>query len=252
MVPSPPDLNSEDYLGHFIAWERNSDQPYIDFDLTEIASAVTAIELSFLNSPEKGISLPDIQLSSVQYRSPITSSVMFNIGSVLLKNQDLTLSDDQVRIVTIQPLLPLQASNMRISFLFTDFHDFDWIFLSEVRFCVEEQPSFIPNIIEFLLSRSTTVQPSADDLRGGSTELVCTVSSQGSYTWQWERDNSVIGNGDPNYDITIRDGSRTTKLMISNLDFSDAGQYECTATFEGFNVTSTLVQTIKFPGMKVT
>ena len=79
-------------------------------------------------------------------------------------------------------------------------------------------------------TQSTIIQPSADDLRGGSTELVCTVSSQGSYTWQWEKDNSVIGNGDPNYDITIGDGSRTTKLMISNLDFSDAGQYECTAT----------------------
>ena len=100
-------------------------------------------------------------------------------------------------------------------------------------------------------SPSTIIQPSADDLRGGSTELVCTVSSQGPYTWQWKKDNSVIGNGDPNYDITIGDGSRTTKLMISNLDFSDAGQYECTATTMDLALmthTGSLTQEIQFPG----
>ena len=99
---------------------------------------------------------------------------------------------------------------------------------------------------------STIVQPSADDLRGGSTELVCTVSSQGSYTWQWEKDNSMIGNWDPNYDIIIGDGSRTTKLVISNpMDFSDAGRYRCTATTMDLSarpVTGSLSQEIQFPG----
>ena len=61
----------------------------------------------------------------------------------------------------------------------------------------------------------------------------------------------MIGNGYPNYDITIGDGSRTTKLMISNLDFSDAGRYECTATTMDFSLmthTGSLTQEIQFPG----
>ena len=67
-----------------------------------------------------------------------------------------------------------------------------------------------------------------DDLRRGSIQLVCTVASEGSYTWQWERDNAVIVNED--YTITIGDGSRTTKLTINNLNFSHAANYECIAT----------------------
>ena len=244
-VPSPPDLNSDDYVGHFIAWERDSMQRYVDFDFSGIPG-VTAIELSFLNSPASGISLPDILLYRVQYGSLFATNT---VESIILDNQHLSQTDNEIRTVTIQPLQPIQATDVRVAFQFTDFHNFDWIFLSEIRFCIGEQLNFTPNI-QFSLPPSTIVQPSADNLRGGSTELVCTVSSQGSYTWQWEKDDSVIGNGDPSYDITIGDGSRTTKLVISNLDFSDAGQYRCTATIYGFDSTLILVQTIQFPGIE--
>ena len=111
-------------------------------------------------------------------------------------------------------------------------NDFDWIFLSEIRFCTQSQPPFQQLKAVILQAPSSiVVQPSADDLRRGSTELVCTVSSEGSYVWQWNRDNGIIlmeNNGD--YRITIGDGSRTTKLTINNLDFSDAANYECIAT----------------------
>ena len=92
------------------------------------------------------------------------------------------------------------------------FHDFDWVFLSEIRFCTDLQQSEVT----FQLPASNYIQPSAGDLRKGSTELVCTVSSEGSYTWQWKRDNGMIGNNGDNT-ITIGDGSRTTKLTINNL-----------------------------------
>ena len=238
MVPSPPDLNSEDYLGHLIVWRKDAPQPYIDFSFTDVNRGINAIELSFLNSPTNRISLPDMQLFTVE------ETVLDTITSTLLDNQDLTQTDNQVRTVTLHTTIPQNGSIFRITFQFTDFHDFDWFFLSEVRFCTELKP-FIAFDVMFQ-TPSTIIQPSADDLRGGTTELVCTVSSQGSYTWQWKKDNSVIGNGDPNYDITIGDGSRTTKLMISNLDFSDAGRYECITTT--MNVTATLSHKIHFPG----
>ena len=251
MVPSRPDLNSEDYLGHFIVWERNSDQLYVDFDLRGLANGVFvhAIELSFLNSPANRISLPDLELNSISYGTTFQTDSLTQFRSIMVDNQDLTQTDNQIRTVTLRPLVGHSGSGFRITFQFTTFHDFDWFFLSEVRFCTELQPNIVFDVT--FQTPSTIIQPSADDLRGGSTELVCTVSSQGSYTWEWEKDNLVIANGDPNYDITIGDGSRTTKLMISNLDFSDAGQYECTATTMDFSLvthTGSLTQKMQFPG----
>ena len=243
MVPSPPDLNNDNYLGHFIALKRDVQLPHIDFDFTEALNGITAIELSFLNSPTNRVSLPGVTLSEVQYGSFFDEDVLSFVPSRLLDNQDLSQTDNQIRRVTIQPHTAQAGVVLRINVEFKEYHDFDWTFLSEVQFCTD-LPFTAPTILFQPLPNIT--QPSADDLRGGSTELVCTVSSQGSYTWQWKKDNSVIGNGDPNYDITIGDGSRTTKLMISNLDFSDAGRYNCSAT----NGTSTksLAQTLEFPG----
>ena len=253
MVPSPPDLNSEDYVGHFLTWKRDSNQCYVDFDFSGVPLGieVTAIELSFLNSPANRFSLPDLQLFRVNsYGATFMADSVSQLPNTILDNQDLTQTDNQIRTVTIRPIIAQSGPIFRITFQFTTFHDFDWFFLSEVRFCTEQQPNIVFDVI-FQPPSSTIVQPSADDLRGGSTELVCTVSSQGLYIWLWEKDNSVIGNGDPNYDITIGNGSRTTKLVISNLDFSDAGQYECTATTMDLSarpVTGSLSQEIQFPG----
>ena len=51
------------------------------------------------------------------------------------------------------------------------------------------------------------------------------------------------------YKITIGDGSRTTKLTINNLDFSDAAEYECTGmTRRDANVMNSIVYVLEFPG----
>ena len=144
MVPSPPDLNSEDYLGHSIAWERNSDQLNVDFDLRGLANGVFvhAIELSFLNSPVNRISLPDLELFRVNsYGSTFQTDSLTSIPSIVVDNQDLTLTDNLIRTVTLRPVVGESGSRFRITFMFTTFHDFDWFFLSEVRFCTELQPN---------------------------------------------------------------------------------------------------------------
>ena len=204
----------------------------IEFDFTGAVSRVTAIDLYFFNNPGNGISLPDIVLlagpESVKY--------------TIVDNQYLSQGDAQIRASTIRLLTPLDVHDyIRLKFQFFEFYDFEWMLLSEVAFCNDSQPNYSPQEILFRVPSSTIIQPKADDVRDG---LVCTVSSQGSYTWQWEKDNSVIGNGDPNYDITIGDGSRTTKLMISNLNFSDAGQYKCRVTLNHFNITSSRIYDI--------
>ena len=59
IIPAPPDLNSASYFRHFITWNRDSLNSFIDFNLTTATAGITAIELSFLNSPVNGINLPE-------------------------------------------------------------------------------------------------------------------------------------------------------------------------------------------------
>ena len=77
---------------------------------------------------------------------------------------------------------------------------------------------------------------------------MCTVSSEGSYIWQWKRNNTFLeNNGD--YRITIGDGSRTTELTINSLDFSDAANYECIATTtHDVDLRNSTVYLVEFPG----
>ena len=183
-----------------------------------------SVLLSFLNSPANRISLPDITISVVHY----------GISSWIFNNEDLAQTDNQIRTVSIRPFTPLSAVNLRIRFQFTVFHDFDWVFLSEIRNQLCNQ-----KFITFQMTSSNIIQPSADDLRRGSTELVCTVSSEGSYVWQWKRDNAIIENkGD--YRITMCEGNNTIILQngtvvpsiifnitIHNLLSADGGNYTC-------------------------
>ena len=245
IIPSPPsNLNSASYVRHFIAWNRDSLNSFLDFDLTTATAGITAIELSFLHSPANRISLPEPRLSVVEYKRGLSVRNEVSITTWIFDNQDLSQTDNQIKTISIRPLTPLSAANLRIRFQFTVLNDFDWFFLSEVRFCTDlQQPE-----VTFQTPSSNYIQPSAGDLKRRSTELVCTVSSEGSYTWQWERDNVMIVNNG-NYTITIGDGSRTTKLTINNLDFSDAAEYECTAmTRRDVNVMNSIVYVLEFPG----
>ncbi len=154
---------------------------FIDFDFTTATAGITAIELSFLNSPANRISLPEPRLSVVEYNPNLSVRNETSITTWILDNQDLAQTDNQIRTISIRPLTPLSAVNLRIRFQFTVFHDFDWVFLSEIRFCTQSQPPFQIKATIFQTPSSIVVQPSADDLRSGSTELVCTIWDEGSY-----------------------------------------------------------------------
>ena len=250
IIPSPPDLNSASYFRHFITWNRDSLKSFIDFDLTTATAGITAIELSFLNSPASGISLPEPRLSVVEYTRGLRDRSEASITTWIFDNQDLSQTDNQIRTISIRPFPLFSAMNLRIMFQFTAFHDFDWVFLSEIRFCTQPQPPFQLQAVILQTPSLIVVQPSADDLRRGSTELVCTVSSEGLYVWQWKRDNAIIMMENiSQYRITIGDGSRTTKLRINNLDFSDAANYGCIATTtHDVDLMNSTVYLVEFPG----
>ncbi len=248
IIPSPPDLNSARYFRHFITWNRDSLNSFIDFNLTTATAGITAIELSFLNSPVNGISLPEPRLSVIEYYPGFRVRNETNITTWIFDNQDLAQTDNQIRTISIRPLTPLSAVNLRIRFQFTVLHDFDWVFLSEIRFCTQPQPPLQLQAVILQTPSSIVLQLSAYDLRRGSTELVCTVSSEGLYIWQWRRNNNIIENKG-HYTITIGDGSRTTKLRIIKLDFSDADNYECIATTtHDVDLMNSTMYLVEFPG----
>ncbi len=228
IIPSPPDLNSASYFRHFITWNRDSLKSFIDFDLTTATAGITAIELSFLNSPASGISLPEPRLSVVEYTPGLRDRSEVSITTWIFDNQDLAQTDNQIRTISIRPLTPLSAANLRIRFQFTVFHDFDWVFLSEIRFCTQPQPPFQLQALIFQTPSSIVVQ----------------------YVWQWKRDNAIITMENiSHYRITIGDGSRTTKLTINNLDFSDAANYECIATTtQDVDLMNSTVYLVEFSG----
>ena len=118
-VPAPPDLNSEGYVGHFITWKRDSMQRYVDFDFSGVSLGigVAAIELSFLNSPANRISLPDLQLFRVNsYGATFAADSVSWLPSIMLDNEDLTQTDNQIRTVTIQPIIAQSGPRFRIHF----------------------------------------------------------------------------------------------------------------------------------------
>ena len=214
-------------------------------------AGITAIELSFLNSPANGISLPEPRLFVIEYAPGYRDRNETSISTWIFDNQDLAQTDNQIRTISIQPFPPLSATNLRIRFQFTVLHDFDWVFLSEIRFCTQPQPPF--QLIKAVILQTPShiiVQPSADDLRRGSTELMCTISSGGLYTWQWKSDKNTIEiEKKGHYTVTIGDGSRTTKLRINKLDFSNAANYECIATTtHDVDLKNSTTYLVEFPG----
>ncbi len=174
-VSQPPYLSNATYLHNFVVFKRDL-LVSVDFDFVGIVatSTITAIEISFLNSPINSISLPEVAFDEIE------------TGSV----------NSSREVVFTTPLY-------------------------------------------------NTVQPSADDLSRGSIDLVCTIASEGQYTWMWAKENSEINNND-SYRITVGDGSRTTNLTIESLNFSHTGDYKCTVTT--YNRTHSVEYLVEYPG----
>ncbi len=205
---------------------------FLQFDIRTPVPIITAIEVSFLNSPANRISLPNIRLSRPLPGSQGQLMSGQSISSKMLNNEDLAETDNQIRTVAIQPFRPLEnLVKLQIELGFSVLHDFDWILLSEIRFCTDPQPDFTDQqdvVFQTPYISPSIVHPSATDVTSGSVELVCSISSEGQYTWVWEKDTTTIREI-PNYSISVGDGSRTTKLTLRNLRFNDAAVYKCIA-----------------------
>ena len=86
------------------------------------------------------------------------------------------------------------------------------------------------NII-FDQGNTSTIQIRPANLQSSIT-LTCSVINSGSFVWQWMYNGDMLYTGDQ-FQILIKDATRTSTLTINSLSISDVGNYTCTANFSG-------------------
>ena len=181
----------------------------------------TSVELSFLSFPTQRIGLPNIQLfgSANQFETDLRGATPINYTfSNVVAPQETTVNN--VTLFLSNPG-PLNAVQLNMSFTGVD--NIDWFFLSEIRVCTG---TILP-AIQFQ-SPSEGERVVLDTSSGTPTSVVlnCTVSVAGVFEWRWRKENQILQNGD-RFQITTALETRTSKLTISQLRSTDAGNYTC-------------------------
>ena len=152
------------------------------------------------------------------------------------------------------PILTTSVGGILLRWTFTNLFNVNWLGISEIVFCANDT-DFQPGEIDFLRPAGPVVtRPSAQVLQSGSLTLICTVSSEGSFTWRWRKDggNNDLEQGDK-FSILSADGTRTSVLTINDITFDDSAVYECIAsfTFPGTLPATGPSYDVQFPGKKI-
>ena len=82
------------------------------------------------------------------------------------------------------------------------------------------------NII-FDQGNTSTIQIGPANLQSSIT-LTCSVINSGSFVWQWMYNGDMLYTGDQ-FQILIKDATRTSTLTINQLQFNYSGNYTCIA-----------------------
>ena len=224
--PTAPNLNNTNDVQMFLTWQRQTRTDFLIAFITETTMTFTSVELSFLSYPTQRIGLPNIQLFGPAHQSfpndvsggtPInyTFSDVFTPQENTVNNVTLFLSNPG----------PLNAVHLQMSF--TGVENIDWFLLSEIRVCTGTTPPPPLPAIQFQ-SPSDGERVVLDTSSDTPTSVVlnCTVSVAGVFEWRWRKENQILQNGG-RFQITTTLGTRTSKLTISQLRSTDAGNYTC-------------------------
>ena len=106
-------------LGRFFAFNQNDSRL-----LFNLFPAVPTVVLYFFNSPANGIGLPQLKV--------VNKNNANNVPYFFSNNDDLTLTDSQLRSVTLN--LSQELLNLQINFTFSPNSRIDWFLVSEVQF----------------------------------------------------------------------------------------------------------------------
>ena len=238
--PTVPNLTSANDIRMFHTWQRQSSEDFLIVLGLVASSTISSIELYFLSYLTQRISLPSIQLFGVPYGYPFVP--LYEATPI-----NYTFSEDFIpRDNTTNKVMLLVLSNpgpydsLRLQMSFTGVDNIDWFFLSEVNVCTATIHFQSPSDCERNVLESSS---------GTSTSVVlnCTVLGAGVFQWHWKQSNATLQNGG-RYQITVADGTRTSKLNISQLRFTDAGNYTCEVRHQSQSSYQSRTQELVLPG----
>ena len=247
--PQRPNLNNDEDKKKFIAW-NSSGGPYISFEMQDPSIQITAIDLYILNYPGQNISMPNMQLYRTSNPTTTDPNIPFTefIDFYLLDNDELSKNDTTRKKVILRPRTPFSSGSILLRWTFRGLYKVHWFLLSEIRFCKDSQSDFIPGVVLFRTPplKIKTLHPSAEDLARGSLALICTVPLQGSFNWRWRKGQVTLRDSNK-FSILGADGTRTSRLIIHQLDYMDAENYSCDATYSILVSYRTRKYDVQFP-----
>ena len=225
--PTAPNLTSTSDVQMFLTWQRQASEDFL-IVLTNLPqmSPFSSIELYFLSYPTQHIGLPGIQLIGTPDRSSLItirgSSMNYTFSEPFVAQENTI---NKVTLFILSNPGPHASLHLRMSFTGVD--NVDWFFLSEVNVCTgTPTPPPLPAIQFQSPSDGERVGLGMSNDIPTSVVLNCTVSVTGVFQWQWKRNNAILMTGG-SYLITTADGTRTSRLNISPLMSTDAGNYTC-------------------------
>ena len=222
-----PNLNIANDVQMFLTWWRQNRTDFLIAFITRTMMTFTSVELSFLSSPTQRIGLPNIHIYG-SANQPFPDDLSGGTPVNYAFRDFFTPQENTVNNVTL-PFLsnpgPLNAVQLNLSF--TGVQNIDWFFLSEIRVCTGTTPPPPLPAIQFQ-SPSDGERVVLDTSSGTPTSVVlnCTVSVAGVFEWRWRKENQILRNG-ARFQITTALETRTSKLTISQLRSTDAGNYTC-------------------------
>ena len=223
--PTSPNLNSANDVQMFLTWQRQNRTDFLIAFITRTMMIFTSVELYFLSYPTQRIGLPNIQLfgSANQFETDLSGATSINYTF----SDVFTSQENTVNNVTLFLSNPRSLNAVQLHMSITGVQNIDWFFLSEIRACTGTTPPPPLPAIQFQ-SPSDGERVVLDTSSGTPTSVVlnCTVSVAGVFEWRWRKENQILQNGG-RFQITTTLGTRTSKLTISQLRSTDAGNYTC-------------------------
>jgi len=238
--PTDPDLASESDVQNFLTWQRQESADFL-IVLTSLppSSTVSSIELYFLSYPTQHISLPSIQLFGTPNRNSLVTtggtSMNYTFSEPFIPQENTI---NKVTLLILSNPGPHESLHLRMSF--TGVENIDWFFLSEVNVCTGTIHFQSPSDGERIVLESSSGTPT-------SVVLNCTVLGAGMFQWQWKQNNVILQNGG-RYQIILADRNKTSKLSISQLRFTDAGNYTCEVRHQSQSSYQSRAQELVLPG----
>ena len=235
------DVSDPDQVTRFFVWHRDNGSVGLQYTATDVFS-VSYVDVYTLS------------LTSAKIGPPETTSFITDLSPTIIEAtitpQNCSFSSTTNTLTRNTFTLPQNPDNVVIIFNFNV--DTDWMFISEIQLCAGDPPSSIscdsPTTTDPTTQTPTSSPPPSPtppsltlsplppsvtpDLgQPESVSLTCSVASPPTddyqYQWQWWRNGTLLSNTDNRFSITQSTNTQSSSLKISDLRYSDAGDYMC-------------------------